>query len=44
MLVEAGRVPGLNKLWKRVFPYSSTGLLGEPANISVVLGMKIIVP
>lgn len=42
MLVEADKVPGLKQLQKQVSPSSSTGLLGEPANTSVVLGMKII--
>lgn len=42
MLVEADKVPRLKKLWKKVSLSSSTGLLREPANISVVLGMKII--
>lgn len=42
MLVEADKVPGLRKLWKKVSLSSSTGLLDEPANISVVWGIKII--
>lgn len=42
MHVEADKVSGLRKLWKKVSLSSSTGLLGEPANISVVWGIKII--